>query len=1596
MRTTCKFLRFAIVALAVTLGAGDACAFEIKQPEWKTDFRVVSTEEDLAAAVNDATTNKTTVLRLYITASLTLNNNGSGVRAIREWIEYVYKKGGSKGALAIVAGLAPGCTGDDGARYRVTFNGGGDQLFNFYQLGKDNFHARFIGITFTSCTGAGSDKKWGGAIYAKANASFYGCTFKDCKAENDGGAIYKPGDVKNQSEECQKWVSFCGHRVAVEKCKFSNCIAESAQGGAIYGAGSDGHDNIYDSEFVNCKATKGYAGAIYKAYYGILRCTFKGCEAPASYGGALYACGHYDADGDLPSGIRDCLFVDCKALYGGALSNGSGADSRVHSCTFINCPASDSKYKHATYDAEGQGVYLYNSLFYGCEFSVDKNHDDNNVVIDDKNYFYSYDSGDYHFNVCDASGSGGYANGPNEAKTDYFFKKDGTIVETDRDGANWKDDTAGYKYIVGCYRYYTKEQWQEYLNVRKPFEYDSGCDPLTVTTTKESGSDRDMIVSFREALTYFSTNSIRYKSEHPNEILFQLNGSVRTITLTNGPVTVARGETPLTINGGDGGITLRHSPDISGSVIRFEGNQEDVRIFRNVTVQLCLWATVKGMSTSFRFVNCAFQGGDTVAGSGGVGTTDDGWDREGIKYEFERCTFSGYKAGGWVVEPGALNTELTFDACTFTGNSAPGDSNCALIHGIGKSVSFRNCTFFDNAIDTMRKNERYPDNYPTENYFNCIICESRCNPSADSSDNAICDTPADVFDSAVPVKTVLSGVTQIGIKPKHKGTARGGHASYDDWRKVPECDIFNQPMTSRYCSQGSWFVDDREVVSLTVNHAEDVDDPYDDFITLREVVAYAADAANKELIVGRTVRPIFSATTFPGGRVSLALERAIPLTGDIYANYPLELQPGKGQTLTISAPTSPDGAFQIGYNRKMRVKDTTFKSCVAKDSGGAISSLGQLTVNGCRFDSCEANASGGVGGALFLADESRTFVHATTFADCKADYLGGAINNCGDLVAICVTLTGNKARNGSAVAAADADRTLFANATIAGNAATAASGGAFNVLSGVNAGLLNSIVAGNTGGNLAGSWSPTPTDDDSSATGNFYAYSLTDGTLADAFATASAIPVALPNGVTQSYYPLGSKSKAKNGAFVFVKGGLDEYGQVTEDLWPEHVGCSTSIDGFYPDLPREANGAVMGDDWGADFDGYALYDLTGALITSEDTGMGSVPSFPLDTPGGMVDTLEDVVDDHDDRVSLREAVDYAMANGEPVNFDPLLFSEADPVFRLAHQIVVTNGCSFELKAPGGHRITLLATAKDGNRFFRVENGGALKLEGITMTNGTARGDYGLMAPANDSDGGAVCGAGKKSDLAFANCAFFCNRAPNGFGGAVCAEGLLTVENCDFRGNSAGHDGGAVYSRAAMMTMAGGEVTDNSATLNGGGIGISPGNATNVVSGTTVTGNVAGQKGGGVYSGDGEHLGYVLLQDVIATGNRADAALSVDQNVFTGSGYTFNERYVLRVNRKYYEVIKDDKLGVERIELSEEASPVLGAIDLGSAAVSGKATVKVSNVIPGLEYGLGHAESPVGPYTVDKWMKATSENDLDLEAPAAGASGFYRVMAREAQ
>ena len=379
--------------------------------------------------------------------------------------------------------------------------------------------------------------------------------------------------------------------------------------------------------------------------------------------------------------------------------------------------------------------------------------------------------------------------------------------------------------------------------------------------------------------------------------------------------------------------------------------------------------------------------------------------------------------------------------------------------------------------------------------------------------------------------------------------------------------------------------------------------------------------------------------------------------------------------------------------------------------------------------------------------------------------------------------------------------------------------------------------------------------------------------------------------------------------------------------------------------------------------------------------------------GNVVTTTLDDASTLEGAVSFRAAAEYAMTNDVPVVFSDGLFSGGKVVFELNRQIDIPKGSALRIDAGTGRTVELHpAEVKLTNRFFNVV--GSLSAVGLTLRDGYSQetyvGDLGTFT-SREHGGGAVWGSGP---MAFTNCAFLSNRASK-HGGAIYSSGGLSLVGCTFVSNRTESCGGAVYSQREDLFVTNCTFVGNRAGGKGGVIYITDSSNSFTVASSDIVANHAVQVAGGLYLDGGAEDQVVRIDgiDTRVLGNTSgNTSGGVSENVFVGDWVMFEESNVQRVPKEYVRVVTDG--GLPRFVLDEEkAKPELGDFDLGAAG-DGPATVVIDNVVPGLWYGIGRAESPAGPYVVDEWIRAKSSEQLVLTAPKTGSSGFYRVMARE--
>ena len=273
-----------------------------------------------------------------------------------------------------------GCCGDDGgAVYWYGSYGeltGSDFDDCSAESGGAVYWMRDCGVladcSFRNCS-ALNGYSCGGAVYLSINAVsgvVTGCSFTECYASSDGGAIYwyaQDGTLTNSNfSGCSALeqggaVYWSKDNGSLTDCSFCNCIVSNkySHGGAVCWNGRKG--NLSDCQFLDCSAVEEGGSVYWHGYEGVLcNCAFVK-SFTSDNGGAVCWKGE---NGKL----KDCNFTDCSVLfsyesYGGGAVYWANANGELSRCTFINCSAFNNG--GAVYWNANDGK-LSDSTFIGC------------------------------------------------------------------------------------------------------------------------------------------------------------------------------------------------------------------------------------------------------------------------------------------------------------------------------------------------------------------------------------------------------------------------------------------------------------------------------------------------------------------------------------------------------------------------------------------------------------------------------------------------------------------------------------------------------------------------------------------------------------------------------------------------------------------------------------------------------------------------------------------------------------------------------------------------------------------------------------------------------------------------------------------------------------------------------------------------------------------------------------------------------------------------------------------------------------------------------------------------------------------------------
>ncbi|MDC0936942.1 hypothetical protein OAS39_11705, partial [Pirellulales bacterium] len=610
--------------------------------------------------------------------------------------------------------------------------------------------------------------------------------------------------------------------------------------------------------------------------------------------------------------------------------------------------------------------------------------------------------------------------------------------------------------------------------------------------------------------------------------------------------------------------------------------------------------------------------------------------------------------------------------------------------------------------------------------------------------------------------------------------------------------------------------------------------------------------------------------------------------GELVISEPLRiLGPGPGKVSISAAPAS-----RI-FNVNVREEDAAFPVTISgvtlsggsvlgtddEDVGGAIANLENLRINEVIF---EDNSATGGGGAIYNGFGSTTIDRSLFVGNSGA--LGGAILNGPDADTVEGPLS-----------------VTIRNSTLSGNTA-GDGGGIYNRIGTVN--VLYSTIRENSGyyaGGIASRGNPVPEEDGaeppppvvftylghSIVEANTLQMELSDVDTLGMTEGDEPVPL-LPSIMSEGYNIIGipGANLTLDAATDMIDVDpillpLDDYGGSTPVYYPQSdplLGLlSPAIDaGNIDAFPPFAAGEFLGpfEQRGRHFSRVAQ-----GLATSTDA-IVDIGAVEVQAGVFIVDSLEDEADGQYSLVvdiisensptqtgqtgyflpgdfALREAIEFSEKNPEidTIQFAADLLDEDDPTNSepptilltqlddLSSALIVTK--SVNIEGPEGFELEVDATGldatpnqnnADGGRIFRIDNGDSFSAIDVTISSLT------LM-------GGDV----------------------TAIGGAIYNRENLTITGSTVKDNYSSADGGGIYTQFGNLTVESTILHDNFAASDGGAIFLDTAVGTDIATATvrnsTVSGNLAGSRGGGIYNKNGE----VLVEFSTVTKNAAPPA-----------------------------------------------------------------------------------------------------------------------------
>jgi predicted outer membrane repeat protein len=742
--------------------------------------------------------------------------------------------------------------------------------------------------------------------------------------------------------------------------------------------------------------------------------------------------------------------------------------------------------------------------------------------------------------------------------------------------------------------------------------------------------------------------------------------------------------------------------------------------------------------------------------------------------------------------------------------------------------------------------------------------------------------------------------------------------------------------------------------------------------------------------------------------------------GGIYAGTGGSLQLAGTAVFNNRAPSGSGGGLRTLANRQVTAAAATFLNNSALSHGAGMHVDGTLviiageitgnTVSGVSHGGgvyassgatisgtmVTSNAAGGSGGGVYV--DGPAVINNCVLTSNEASF-GGGLFTSGDVTVTGCLIDGNRASTDGGGVFGNGDRTTIMSSTVRFNTAARSAGGVWaeNAARVGNAAFIAN-QAGATGGGLhsnggaslvdfatftANTVGNLAVDDDEQGGGAIYqsggALALQDVTVSNNQSQSDGGGIAARAPVTMSGGSFFANVASSSGGGLYQEPFGPASLVVAGTTWTENRASTGG--GIYTYAPLVITGAEFVSNTGKAYGGGLFSNAASVLIG----GRFVSNTTTITVPGSLIGGGAIYADSGSLVISGTEFINNSSAQ----QGGALLMTDNSPVsFAIAGATFAGNRALSGGAMEGSGPISLDGSTLSLNQ--AQFDGGAVAAQGpITVTSST------FQTNTAGLRGGAIFAISTLDTTAdftgyvIAASDFTSNTVLDGDGGAIYAEGPLTISSSQFAGNAAigssSPQGGAVHHRGSIvggrLTAADNVYTENYAAQQGGAVYTQGG----AFSRELIVNNRSGSEGGGMAVQGNAAISHTVFAGNIgrlsgalsASGQRDNAiTLTVLNSLFHNNGYTQTNSFAVGAEMKVFDA---NLLLINNTFADPQMPP--GAIFRQGVQVFRSAVQAYNNIFANYPtHGLGEGDPPPGTSTLDE------DHNLFFNAPLGNFDG----------